>query len=98
MGPIIYGENDTEVFLGRSVTTHKNVSEATLEKIDNTVRKILETQYKLVRQLLSDNREKVDMMAKMLLDIETIDTKDIDIIMGSNNKAPSPHLEQETLL
>lgn len=82
LGPIIYGENESEVFLGRSVTTHKSISEYTLQKIDETIRKILETQYKLAQKLLSENRGKVETMAQMLLINETIDTKDIDGIMN----------------
>ncbi len=85
MGPVIYGENDTEVFLGRSVTTHKSVSESTLQKIDETIRSILETQYRLAKQLLIDNRDKVETMTKMLLEKETIDMKDIELIMNSGN-------------
>ena len=82
MGPIVYGENESEVFLGRSVTSTKHVSEATMQKIDETIRGILESQYKLAHELLNDNRHKVETMAKMLLDKETIDAKDIDIIMN----------------
>ena len=85
MGPVIYGENDTEVFLGRSVTTHKSVSESTLQKIDETIRSILETQYRLAKQLLIDNRDKVEAMTKMLLEKETIDMQDIELIMNSGN-------------
>ncbi len=81
MGPIIYGENDTEVFLGRSVTTHKTISEATLQKIDDTIRKILDMQYNIAKSLLKKNAAKVEMMAQMLLDKETIDANDIDKIM-----------------
>lgn len=81
LGPVIYGENDSEVFLGRSITTHKNVSEATLEKIDLTIRNILENQYNLAKKLLNDNRSKVEAMARMLLEQETIDSKEIDWIM-----------------
>jgi len=81
LGPVIYGENDSEVFLGRSITTHKSVSEATLEKIDLTVRSILETQYNLAKTLLNANRSKVEAMAAMLLEQETIDSKEIDGIM-----------------
>lgn len=81
LGPVIYGENDSEVFLGRSITTHKNVSEATLEKIDLTIRNILENQYNLAKKLLNDNRSKVEAMANMLLEQETIDSKEIDWIM-----------------
>jgi cell division protease FtsH len=81
MGPVVYGENESELFLGRSVTSTKHVSEATMQKIDETVRGILEEQYKVARRLLTDNRGKVEMMAKMLLEIETIDAKDIEYIM-----------------
>src|SRR5579863_632874 len=81
LGPVIYGENDSEVFLGRSITTHKSVSEATLEKIDLTIRSILETQYNLAKTLLNANRSKVEAMAAMLLEQETIDGQEIDRIM-----------------
>ena len=84
MGPVVYGENESELFLGRSVTSTKHVSEATMQKIDETVRSILEEQYNVARKLLTDNRDKVEMMAKMLLEIETIDVKDIEYIMSYN--------------
>jgi cell division protease FtsH len=80
LGPVVYGENESEVFLGRS-TTHKNVSEHTMQQIDNTVRKILEQQYNLAKKLLDDNRDKVEKMAQMLLQKETIDSNDIELIM-----------------
>ena len=101
LGPVIYGENDSEVFLGRSVTTHKNISEATMQKIDDTIRNLLQKQYNLAKQLLSDNRDKVEMMTKMLLDQETIDMKEIDAIMNSTsavaNVASTP-ASSDTLL
>ncbi|MCE3267991.1 MAG: cell division protein FtsH [Burkholderiales bacterium] len=81
LGPVIYGENDSEVFLGRSITTHKNVSEATLEKIDLAIRSILESQYNLAKTLLAANRSKVEAMTAKLLEQETIDTSEIDWIM-----------------
>ncbi len=81
LGPVIYGENESEVFLGRSVTSTKHVSEATMQKIDETIRNILETQYSLAVKLLTENRDKVEMMAQMLLEKETIDIKDIEYIM-----------------
>jgi cell division protease FtsH len=82
LGPVVYGENEAEVFLGRSVTSTKHVSEATMQKIDETIRSILETQYNLAVTLLTENRAKVEMMAQMLLEKETIDVKDIDYIMA----------------
>ena len=45
LGPMVYGENEGEVFLGRSVTTHKNVSEATMQKVDAEIRRIIDEQY-----------------------------------------------------
>jgi cell division protease FtsH len=90
MGPVIYGENESEIFLGRSVTSTKHVSEATMQKIDDTIRKILEAQYNLATKLLTDNRAKVEMMAQMLLEKETIDAKDIDMIMASQAAVVPP--------
>ena len=64
LGPMVYGENEGEVFLGRSITTHKNVSETTLQKVDAEIRRIIDEQYKLARRLLEENRDKVETMAQ----------------------------------
>ena len=69
LGPMVYGENEGEVFLGRSITTHKNVSEATMQKVDDEIRSIIDEQYALARKLLEDNRDKVEAMAKALLEM-----------------------------
>src|SRR6187402_1176045 len=60
LGPMVYGENEGEVFLGRSVTTHKNVSEATMQKVDAEIRRIIDQQYAVARKILEDNRDKVE--------------------------------------
>ena len=88
MGPMVYGENEGEVFLGRSITTHKNVSEATLQKVDAEIRRIVDEQYKLARKLIEENRDKIDIMAKSLLEWETLDSDQINDIM--EGKAPRP--------
>jgi cell division protease FtsH len=88
LGPMVYGENEGEVFLGRSITTHKNVSEATLQKVDGEIRRIIDTQYKLARKLLEDNRDKVETMARSLLEWETLDADQINDIMAG--KPPRP--------
>jgi len=88
MGPMVYGENEGEVFLGRSITTHKNVSEATMQKVDAEIRRIVDQQYGLARRLIEENRDKVEMMAKALLEWETIDADQIDDIM--NGRPPRP--------
>ena len=91
MGVMVYGENEGEVFLGRSVTQHKNVSEATMQKVDTEIRRIIDQQYALARQLLEENRDKVEAMTHALLEWETIDADQIDDIMdGKPPRAPKP--------
>jgi cell division protease FtsH len=91
LGVMVYGENEGEVFLGRSVTQHKNVSEATMQKVDLEIRRIIDQQYALARQLLEDNRDKVEAMTKALLEWETIDAEQIDDIMaGLPPRPPKP--------
>jgi cell division protease FtsH len=91
LGTMVYGENEGEVFLGRSITTHKNVSEATLQKVDQEIRKIIDGQYTLARKLIVDNRDKVEAMAKALLEWETIDADQIgDIMAGKPPRPPKP--------
>jgi cell division protease FtsH len=91
MGPMVYGENDGEVFLGRSVTTHKNVSETTMEKVDAEIRRIIDEQYALARRLIEENREKIEVMAKALLEWETLDAEQIaDIMEGKAPRSPKP--------
>jgi cell division protease FtsH len=91
LGPMVYAENEGEVFLGRSITTHKNVSEETMRKVDSEIRKIIDQQYAVARKLLEDNRDKVEAMAKALLELETIDSDQIDDIMsGKPPRPPKP--------
>ncbi len=91
MGPMVYGENDGEIFLGRSVTTHKNVSETTMQKVDAEIRRIIDEQYALARRLIEENREKIEVMAKALLEWETLDAEQIgDIMEGKAPRSPKP--------
>jgi cell division protease FtsH len=91
LGPMVYGENDGEVFLGRSVTTHKNVSEATMQKVDAEIRRIVDAQYSIARKLIEENRDKIELMAKTLLEWETIDADQInDIMEGGAPRPPKP--------
>ncbi len=96
LGPMVYGENEGEVFLGRSVTTHKSVSEATMQKVDGEIRRIIDMQYRLARKLLEDNRDKVEAMTKALLEFETIDADQIgDIMAGKPPRPPKPSSSQQ---
>jgi len=89
LGPMVYAENEGEVFLGRSVTKTVNMSEETMRSVDGEIRRIIDEQYHLARRLLQENHDKVDIMAKTLLDWETIDADQIlDIMEGRPPRPP----------
>jgi cell division protease FtsH len=88
LGPMVYAENEGEVFLGRSVTKTTSVSEETMRKVDGEIRRIIDEQYTVARTILSNNRERVEAMAKALLEWETIDADQIDDI--ASGRPPRP--------
>jgi cell division protease FtsH len=88
LGPMVYGENEGEVFLGRSITTHKNVSEATMQQVDAEIRRIIDEQYTLARKLIEANSDKVEAMASALMEWETIDADQITDIMEGRPPRP----------
>jgi cell division protease FtsH len=91
LGPMVYAENEGEVFLGRSITKTTHVSEETMRKVDAEIRRIIDEQYALARKIIEDNRDKVEAMAKALLELETIDSDQIDDIMaGKPPRPPKP--------
>jgi cell division protease FtsH len=91
LGPMVYGENEGEVFLGRSITTHKNMADATMQKVDLEIRRIIDEQYALAKKILEDNRDKVEAMTAALLEYETIDSQQIgDIMAGRPPRPPKP--------
>ncbi|HEY1459402.1 MAG TPA: ATP-dependent zinc metalloprotease FtsH [Casimicrobiaceae bacterium] len=91
LGPMVYAENEGEVFLGRSIATQKNVSEATMQKVDLEIRRIIDEQYALARKLIETNRDKVENMAKALLELETLDSDQVeDIMQGRPPRPPKP--------
>jgi cell division protease FtsH len=97
LGPMVYGENEGEVFLGRSITTHKNVSEATMQQVDSEIRRIIDGQYALARKLIEDNSAKVEAMAKALMEWETIDADQVnDIMEGRPPRPPKPPANAQT--
>ncbi len=88
LGPIEYSEDDGEVFLGHSVTRHKNVSDETAHAIDAEIRLIIDRNYGRAEQILKDNTDKLHMMADALMKYETIDSGQIDSIMGGEEPGP----------
>jgi cell division protease FtsH len=91
LGTMVYAENEGEVFLGRSVTKTTNLSEATMQTVDVEVRRILDEQYALARNLIETHSDKMHAMAKALLEYETIDAEQIEDIM--QGRAPRPPRE-----
>ncbi len=89
LGPLTYSEDDGEVFLGRSVTQHKMVSDDTAHAIDEEVRRIIDSNYERARKLLEENRDKLHAMAKALIKYETIGEAQIkDIMEGRECRPP----------
>ena len=88
LGPMVYAENEGEVFLGRSVTKTTTMSESTMQKVDSEVRRIIDQQYAEARKLIEDNKDKIHAMAKALLEWETIDTDQLDDIMAGKDPRP----------
>lgn len=91
LGPVVYAENEGEVFLGRSVTKTTHVSEATMQKVDQEIRNIIDQQYAVARRIIEDNRDKMEAMTAALLEWETIDAEQInDIMEGRPPRPPQP--------
>jgi len=82
MGPLAYGEDEGEVFLGRQVTKHKHISEKTFNKVDSEIRIIVDSNYEKAYKILKENRDVLDAMAAALVEFETIDKEQIDDLMA----------------
>jgi cell division protease FtsH len=94
LGPLAYSEEEGEVFLGRSVTQHKSVSEETAHLIDEEIRSVIDRNYERADRLLRENMEKMHMMADALLKYETIDRMQIDDIMEGKHPRPPENWEE----
>jgi cell division protease FtsH len=88
LGTRVYGDNQSEIFLGRDVMTHKNMSNAVAEIVDREIRRIIDEQYAKARAIIEENREKVERMARALLEWETLEADQIEDIM--TGKEPRP--------
>ena len=82
LGPLTYAEEEGEVFLGRSVTKHKNVSDDTAHAIDEEIRSVIDRNYDRAHRILTENMDKLHAMAQALIKFETIDSEQIDNIMA----------------
>lgn len=100
LGPLLYAEEEGEVFMGRSSAKHKNISDETARLIDKEVRAIIDKNYERARQILQDNMDILHSMKDALMKYETIDAKQIDDLMerkevrepaGWNEKGDKPN-------
>ena len=88
LGPLTYSEDEGEVFLGRSVTQHKQVSDVTVHTIDGEVRKIVDRNYRRAESILKEHEDKLHAMAKALMKYETIDMEQVKDIMEGRDPRP----------
>ena len=84
LGPVAYGENEEEVFLGRSVARQQNMSEETARKVDNEIRKIVDKGYDRAKKVLTEKIEDLHKLAKALLTYETLTGEEILDIVDKN--------------
>ncbi|MDP6435108.1 MAG: ATP-dependent zinc metalloprotease FtsH [Arenicellales bacterium] len=88
LGTRIYGENESEVFLGRDVTTHRNLSNSMAELVDSEISRIINDQYTSAKEIIETHRDKVETMAHALMEWETLDADQIDAVMEGRDPAP----------
>ena len=84
MGPVEYGENQEEVFLGRSVTQTQSVSEEIAQKIDKEIRKLVDEGYNKAREILTNKIDDLHKIAKALMTYETLTGEEIENIINKN--------------
>ena len=90
MGPLAYGEDEGEVFLGRSVTQHKALSDDTAHSIDEEVRAFIDRNYERAAKILDEHKDRLHAMAEALMKFETIDSDQIrDIMEGRDPRPPA---------
>jgi cell division protease FtsH len=89
LGPRVYGEKQELVFLGREISEQRDYSDAIAEKIDQEVRQIIDTEYERARQVLKERRDKLDLVAKTLLERETLEADEFIALIEGKELPPS---------
>jgi len=94
LGPVQYGENEEEVFVGHSVQRHQNVSEATAQEIDKEIRRFVEDAYERARSIITERLDELDTIANALMEYETLGGEEIKALLrGETIDRPSVHDE-----
>ncbi len=96
LGPLTFGKKDEQIFLGREISQHRDYSEETAQKIDEEVKGIVTGSYSKTSQLIRDNMDTLKKMAEALLEKETLDSSDIEEIMGNGRASAQDEAEAET--
>jgi len=94
LGPVSYGEQNADVFLGRDMVTRRDFSEKKSEEIDNEVHEILGGKYREAKKMLLENRDRLDSIAEALLERETLETRDLAALMTGEPLSPLPVLSE----
>jgi cell division protease FtsH len=94
LGPIAYGENQEEVFLGHSISRQQNISEATAQRIDTEIRRIIDESYNRAHQILSEHRDDLNKLAQGLLEYETLSGDEITALLNGIQPVRKPYEEQ----
>jgi len=90
LGPLTFGKKEEQIFLGREIAQHRDYSEDTAIKIDQEVRKLVNTGYSTAKQILADNRETLEKVAKALIEREVLDANEIKTLVDGKELPPMP--------
>jgi cell division protease FtsH len=82
LGPMTYGEREEMVFLGRSIAEHRNYSEAIARKIDSEVRQIIGRAYNSAIEVMTNHRDLLDELARLLIENETLGEKEVEALLA----------------
>jgi cell division protease FtsH len=97
LGPRIYGEKQELVFLGREISEQRDYSDAIAQQIDEEVRQIIDAEYERARQILTEHREQLDLIANTLLEIETLESHEFAALMNGEELPPPPGSDETPL-
>ena len=87
LGPLTFGKKEEQIFLGREIAQHRDYSEDTAIKIDQEVRKLVNTGYNTAKQILAENRDTLEKMARALIEREVLDANEIKLLVDGKRTA-----------
>jgi len=90
LGPLTFGKKEEQIFLGREIAQHRDYSEDTAIKIDQEVRKLVNNGYNTAKQLITDNRDTLDRIAKALIEREVLDANEIKLLVDGQDLPSRP--------